>query len=255
MPEVTDADMGAQELEIAEYDPGPFRKQTNLFLAVWSQFCYVGAQVAVANYFVNFVEETGKESARASDLFAVAQGLYAANRFIAGGLLMVKGIKPRYLLAVYLGACFVFAVAASQTHGDTSIAMLVLVLCFESACFATIFTLGLRGLGRHTKFGGSLLVAAISGGTVFPAMTGAVATHLVKKNGKEDKRTFHTAMLIPMAGFICAWIYPIYVNLFNKEVMDTHRATAVGIEPPAGKDILEHGKVSEKRSVEEKELR
>jgi len=48
MPEITDADMQVQEGEIGEYDPGPFRKQYNLFLAVWSQFCYVGAQVAVA---------------------------------------------------------------------------------------------------------------------------------------------------------------------------------------------------------------
>ncbi len=47
MPEITDADMHVQEGEIGA-DPGPFRKQTNLFLAVWSQFCYVGAQVAVA---------------------------------------------------------------------------------------------------------------------------------------------------------------------------------------------------------------
>ena len=48
MPEITDADMHAQESAIGDHDPGPFRKQTNLFLAVWSQFCYVGAQVAVA---------------------------------------------------------------------------------------------------------------------------------------------------------------------------------------------------------------
>jgi FHS family L-fucose permease-like MFS transporter len=34
--------------------PGPFGRQYNLFLAVWSQFCYVGAQVAVAvgNHFL-----------------------------------------------------------------------------------------------------------------------------------------------------------------------------------------------------------
>jgi FHS family L-fucose permease-like MFS transporter len=32
MPEITDADMGTQEVEIAEYDPGPFRKQDNFFL-------------------------------------------------------------------------------------------------------------------------------------------------------------------------------------------------------------------------------
>jgi FHS family L-fucose permease-like MFS transporter len=48
MPEITDADMEVQEGEIGDYDPGPLTRQYNLFLAVWSQFCYVGAQVAVA---------------------------------------------------------------------------------------------------------------------------------------------------------------------------------------------------------------
>ena len=49
MPEVTDADMNLQVEDIAGEDTGSFRKQCNLFLGVWSQFCYVGAQVAVAN--------------------------------------------------------------------------------------------------------------------------------------------------------------------------------------------------------------
>lgn len=68
MPEITDADMGTQELEIADYDPGPLKKQYNLFLAIWSQFCYVGAQVAVANYFVNFCVESGKTKAEGCEL-------------------------------------------------------------------------------------------------------------------------------------------------------------------------------------------
>lgn len=110
---------------------------------------------------------------------------------------MAPAVKPRLVLAVYLGLCFVFVVAAATTSGTTSIVMLMLVLCFESACFATIFTLGLRGLGRHTKVGGSLLVAAISGGMVFPPMTGAVV----------DRRDAHTAMLIPMMGYVLAWVY------------------------------------------------
>jgi FHS family L-fucose permease-like MFS transporter len=59
MPEVTDADMGLQEHDISNEDVGPFHKQYNLFLGVWSQFCYVGAQVAVANYFINFCQEAG----------------------------------------------------------------------------------------------------------------------------------------------------------------------------------------------------
>ncbi|KAK4111641.1 glucose galactose transporter [Canariomyces notabilis] len=230
MPEITDADMHQQENEIGGYDPGPFRKQTNLFLAVWSQFCYVGAQVAVANYFINFCEEAGRDRPTSSDLLAVGQGLYAFNRFVAGGLLTIPMFRPRYMLAVYLGLCFVFVVAAMNTAGTVSIAMLILVLCFESCCFATIFTLGLRGLGRHTKRGGSLLVAAISGGMVFPPMTGAVL----------DRRNAHVAMAIPMMGYILAWIYPLYVNVWKKDVMDTHRETKVGIVPPAGKDKSLH---------------
>ncbi|KAK3898844.1 Glucose/galactose transporter [Staphylotrichum tortipilum] len=221
MPEITDADMGVVEGEIGGEEVGSFWRQTNLFLAIWSQFCYVGAQVAVANYFINFCQEAGRDSATSSDLLAVGQGLYAFNRFVASGMLTLPFFKPRYMLAVYLGLCFVFVVAAMNTTGSASIAMLILVLCFESCCFATIFTLGLRGLGRHTKMGGSLLVAAISGGMVFPPMTGAVL----------DARNAHVAMAIPMMGYILAWIYPLYVNVWKKEVMDTHRETRFGIEP------------------------
>jgi FHS family L-fucose permease-like MFS transporter len=59
MPEVTDADMQLQENDISGVEVGPFKKQINLFLGVWSQWCYVGAQVAVANYFINFCVESG----------------------------------------------------------------------------------------------------------------------------------------------------------------------------------------------------
>ncbi|KUI58240.1 Glucose/galactose transporter [Cytospora mali] len=229
MPEITDADMGVQEDAIEHHDPGPLRKQYNLFLAVWSQFCYVGAQVALANYFINFAEEAGRSSADASDLLAVGQGLYTLGRFVTGFLFMVRSVKPRHVLAALLGLCFIFAVAAVTTHGTASIAMLILVLCFESACFATIFTLGLRGLGRHTKVGGSLLVAAISGGMVFPPMAGAVVTY----------HSAHAAMAIPMMGYVLALVYPVYVNVFKRDIMDNHRATDVGIERSGAEKELE----------------
>ncbi|KAK2776508.1 hypothetical protein FQN53_002679 [Emmonsiellopsis sp. PD_33] len=228
MPEITDADMTALEGQISEtaVDPGPFKKQYNLFFGFLSQFCYVGAQVAIAGYFINFAKEAGRTQAQASDLLAVGQGVYAINRFIASGLMMLKPFKPRYMLGAYLFLCFVFSVAAMNTRGTTSIAMLLLVFCFESCCFATIFTLALRGLGRHTKRGGAVLVAAISGGTVFPPMTGAVI----------DKRnSAHIAMAIPMMGFVIAWAFPIYVNFFNKESLDLHRETDLNVGRAVGK--------------------
>ena len=75
--------------------------------------------------------------------------------------------KPRYMLAVYLGMCAVFTIAAMNTQGTAGIGPFIMIFVFESCCFATIFTLALRGIGRHTKRGGSFLVAAISGGGEF----------------------------------------------------------------------------------------
>lgn len=45
--------------------------------------------------------------------------------------------------------------------------------------FCYYLTLALCGLGRHTKLGGSMLVAAISGSMGFPPMTGAVVVRRV----------------------------------------------------------------------------
>ncbi|KAH7115100.1 glucose/galactose transporter [Dendryphion nanum] len=219
MPEVTDADMNLQEVDIGGEDVGPLRQQYGLFLGVWSQFCYVGAQVAVANFFIDFCVEAGNDKAWSSDLFAIGQGLYALNRFIAAYLMTFKIIKPRYILAVYLGLCFVFSLAATLTHGMTSVALLILLLCFESACFATIFTLALRGLGRHTKIGGSFLVAAISGGAAIPPMTGAVAT----------RTNYHHAMAIPTVFYVLAYVFPVYANFWKARELDEHRGTDLNI--------------------------
>ncbi|KAL2815125.1 major facilitator superfamily domain-containing protein [Aspergillus granulosus] len=246
-PEITDADQQALENMISETgeETKPLRKQYNLFLGVWSQFCYIGGQVALAGYFINFCQESGYSSAKSSDLLAIAQGLYAFNRFLATGLMMMKAFKPRYMLTAYLTACAIFSIAAMNTRGSTSVALAILMFCFESCCFATIFTLALRGLGRHTKTGGSFLVAAISGGTVFPPMMGAIV----------DRKGSHIAMAIPMMGYILALIFPIYVNIFKKDTMDAHRNTAINVDVPIGKAVeveMERGGAQEIETVGER---
>jgi MFS transporter, FHS family, L-fucose permease len=42
-------------------------------------------------------------------------------------------------------------------------------------------------------------------------------------------------MAIPMMGYILAWAFPIYVNLFQRESMDLHRATDVNVGRRVGK--------------------
>lgn len=49
-------------------------------------------------------------------------------------------------------------------------------------------------------------------------------------------------MAIPMMGYILALIFPVYVNIYKKDVMDLHRDTEVNVTVPISKDVaLEEG--------------
>lgn len=88
--------MAAQETEIVGDDGGddvgPLRKQYNLFLGVWSQFWYVGAQVAIAGYFINYCKEVGKTSAEGCTSFPLISPLSSTlihphSHLVAGELM------------------------------------------------------------------------------------------------------------------------------------------------------------------------
>jgi len=143
--------------------------------------------------------------------------------------------KPRYILLAYQSLIMIFIAAAigTNTGGDSKanwggLAMLMLVLFFESCIFPTIFTLSLRGLGRHTKRGASFLVASVSGGACIPAILGNVA----------DKIGTRKAMIVPLAFFIIAWSFPIYLNLFKAKELDAYSDSHVGLE---GEKAVEAG--------------
>jgi FHS family L-fucose permease-like MFS transporter len=59
--------------------------------------------------------------------------------------------------------------------GWISVAALFLSCFFMSIMYPTIFALGIRGLGGHTKFGSSLIVMAIVGGALMPPLMGWIA--------------------------------------------------------------------------------
>ncbi len=222
IPEVTDADMADQaELTVSRtgYIDKPLRRQYTLFWGVIAQFCYVGAQVAIAGYFINYVVlvRPGTSSATGSNQLAIAQGLFAIGRFVAGA--SMKVVKPRWILMAFMSFIIIFISMAMGTVGNAGIAALSLVLFFESCIFPTIFTLSLRGLGRHTKRGASFLVSSVSGGAVFPPMLGAVA----------DRKGTRLAMCIPLVGFVIAWSFPVYLNLVKARELDGYRETQVGV--------------------------
>jgi FHS family L-fucose permease-like MFS transporter len=220
IPEVTDADMALQAEQSAGltgFRDKPMRRQHKLFMGVAAQFCYVGAQVGIAANFINYaVESAGLSHAAASDRYAIGQGLFAIGRFAAAGAMMV--IKPRFILLAAMSAILLFTALAMGLYGEAGIAMLSIVLFFESCVFPTIFTLSIRGLGRHTKRGSSWIVAAVSGGALFPSLTGLLA----------DTKGYHIGMAVPLAGFVVALAYPIYLNTLCRRELDGFRETKIG---------------------------
>lgn len=201
----------------------PFRKQYRLFHAAFAQFCYTGAQVAIAGYFINYVTETrpGTTSAQGSQFLAGAQGAFAAGRF-AGSALM-RFVKPRYVFLTYMTLIIVFIAPSITQRGNAGMAMLYLTLFFESIIFPTIVALGMRGLGKHSKRGSGFIVGGVAGGACVPPLLGAAS---------DINNSTAIAMSVPLAFFVAAWSYAICVNFVPayRIPVDSLGQAKIGIE-------------------------
>ncbi|KAI1084571.1 MFS general substrate transporter [Whalleya microplaca] len=222
IPEITDADMAYQATEThANADDKPLWKQYRLFHAAFAQFCYTGAQIAIAGYFINYVRDTQPNStdADASRFLAGAQGVFAGGRFF--GVFLMKYIRPRWVFLAFLTCCIIFVAPSITQRGYTGMSMLYVTLFFESICFPTIVALGMRGLGRHTKRGSGFIVGGVMGGACVPPLTGVAA----------DSRQTAFAMVVPLCFFVAAESYSLAVNFVPayRNPADAFSTTEVGL--------------------------
>lgn len=251
IPEITDADMAyqAEQTHVTE-DIKPFRKQYRLFHAAFAQFCYTGAQVAIASFFINYTVETrpGTSDSLAAKFLAGAQGAFALGRF--AGVLIMKFVRPRWVFLFYLTMCIVFVAPSITQDGNTGMSMLYITLFFESICFPTIVALGMRGLGKHTKRGSGWIIAGVSGGACIPSLLGAAA---------DANDSTAIAMSVPLAFFVAAWSYALCVNFVPsyRDPADKFTTTEIGMRANRGVTDEETGTkgraVIEKESVETNE--
>jgi FHS family L-fucose permease-like MFS transporter len=78
-------------------------------------------------------------------------------------------------LGVYALAAGVLVIGAALLPGSGAVTALAMTSFFMSIMFPTIFALGIRGLGDHTKMGSSLIVMSIVGGAIIPPLLGWIA--------------------------------------------------------------------------------
>lgn len=231
----------------------PFWQQYRLFHATFAQFCYTGAQVAIAGYFINYVSETraGTSDPTAARFLAGAQGAFAVGRFAGVGIM--KFFRPRWVFLVYLTGCIIFIAPSITQRGNTGMSMLYITLFFESICFPTIVALGMRGLGKYSKRGSGFIVGGVCGGAVVPPLLGVAA---------DAQDSTAKAMVVPLCFFVCAWSYSLAVNFVPayRIPADKFGETKIGIEnagrdeesgsqSPGEKGALEHTETPEIRET------
>ncbi|AHE53748.1 L-fucose:H+ symporter permease [Sphingomonas sanxanigenens] len=140
--------------------------------AIVAQFFYVGAQVGIWSFFVDFVKEQspGTPERTAAYLLSGSLALFMIGRFL-GAALMAR-IAPARLLAGFGVAAALLVVVAMITGGAIAITALALTSFFMSIMFPTIFALGIRDLGHDAAVGSSFIIMAIVGGAILPPLMG-----------------------------------------------------------------------------------
>jgi MFS transporter, FHS family, L-fucose permease len=193
----------------------PLLSRWHFTLAVGAQFFYVAAQIGVWGFFINYVTSPdmpnlpewmtrlfpggwtyfgyphiNDASGHVVSIATVPQAWHVtdlgASKAFAGGILcflvgrfvgsMILRVCSAHLTLAIYGLINSLLMVLIIVHiGWASVAALFLSCFFMSIMYPTIFALGIRGLGAHTKFGSSLIVMAIVGGAILPFVMGKIA--------------------------------------------------------------------------------
>ena len=226
-----------------------------LALGIFSMFCYVGAQEAVAGPFETYIALV-KPDVTPDDPYnytVVGHTVFAAGRFLCA--LLDVFIKPRYVLMALLTGMIITSALATSLSSSSAIAMILLCQFFESGIFPLIFAISLRGLGSLTKSGSVYLTAAISGGAILPVIMYPVA----------NAYGLRYSFCVVAAASAFGAVFPVYLILVpkaRKQVDPVHmgrkqRSAILPTEDPARKMVgkVPVGKRRKQREDGEEERR
>jgi FHS family L-fucose permease-like MFS transporter len=185
----------------------------NLLLGAIGIFTYVGAEVSIGSFLVNYfgLPEIANLSAKtAAGFVSFYWGGAMIGRFLGAGLL--RRFKPGYLLALCATVAGALVTASMLLGGHTAMWAILAVGLFNSIMFPTIFSLGVAELGPLTGNGSGLLNMAIVGGAILPLFQGMIA----------DRIGLHHAFFVPV---IC-YLYILFYGLSGSKPNSERYATA-----------------------------
>ena len=188
-------------------------KHRHLLLGALGIFAYVGAEVSIGSFLVNYFglpQIAGLAPKVAAGYVSFYWGGAMVGRFIGAPLL--QRFKPGYLLAIFAIAAGTLVTASMVLNGRVAMWTIISVGFFNSIMFPTIFSLGEAELGPLSGTGSGLLNMAIVGGAIIPVIQGVIA----------DTVGLHHAFVLPV---VC-YLYILYYALVGSEPNSERYANA-----------------------------
>jgi FHS family L-fucose permease-like MFS transporter len=154
-------------------------KHPNLLFGAIGIFAYVGAEVSIGSFLVNYLGLPGIASLSpktAASFVSFYWGGAMIGRFLGAPLL--RKFKPGSLLALSTVVSALLVTASMILAGHAAMWSILAVGLFNSIMFPTIFTLGVSELGPLTGGASGILNMAIVGGAILPLIEGVIADHI-----------------------------------------------------------------------------
>lgn len=154
-------------------------KYRHLRLGALGIFLYVGAEVAIGSFLINFLNDptiAGLAESEAARFIAYYWGGAMVGRFI--GALVMQRVAAGKVLAVNATMAMLLIGLAIVMDGPIAMWSILGVGLFNSIMFPTIFSLAINKLGDATSHGAGVLCLAIVGGAIIPLLQGVLADAL-----------------------------------------------------------------------------
>jgi FHS family L-fucose permease-like MFS transporter len=152
----------------------------------------VGAQVGTWSFLIQYVKDYMNKPEKEAGIYLVyALFAFGIGRFVSTALM--RKFEPNRLMSYFSSLNFVMVAIAIFLPGVLGVWALVLSSFFMSLMFPTIFALGIKGLGPHTKVGASIIIMAIIGGAIWTPIMGAIS---------DITHSMAYAMIVPLLGYL-----------------------------------------------------
>jgi FHS family L-fucose permease-like MFS transporter len=183
-------------------------RHPNLLFGSLGIFAYVGAEVSIGSFLVNYFGLpgiAGMSAKTAAGYVSFYWGGAMIGRFL--GAPVLRRFKAGYVLALCAIAAAALVATSMMLAGHAAMWAMLAVGFFNSIMFPTIFSLGVAELGPLTGNGSGLLNMAIVGGAVLPVIQGAMADHF----------GLHHAFVLPVICYLYILFYALSGSKSNSE--------------------------------------